>query len=66
MSARLRGFLIPLHLVGHRLHQLHAHELRVAGVLAIGYGALELPEGAGLWHLFYDLVGFMKQIGVGG
>ena len=32
-----------------RLHRLHAHELRIAGLAALGYGALELVEGVGLW-----------------
>src|SRR5437899_10193248 len=32
-----------------RLHRLHAHELKIAGIAAIGYGALELVEGTGLW-----------------
>ncbi len=32
-----------------RLHRLQAHELRIAGIAAIGYGALELVEGVGLW-----------------
>jgi uncharacterized membrane protein (DUF2068 family) len=32
-----------------RLHELHAHELRTAAILAIGYGMLELVEGGGLW-----------------
>ena len=32
-----------------RLHHLHAHELRVAGIAALGYGGLELVEGIGLW-----------------
>jgi len=38
-----------IHGVVTRLHGLHAHELRVAGIAAIGYGALELVEGVGLW-----------------
>jgi uncharacterized membrane protein (DUF2068 family) len=37
------------HRVVVRLHRLHAHELRIAGIAAIGYGALELAEGVGLW-----------------
>ena len=37
------------HRVVTRLHRLHAHELRIAGLAAIGYGALELVEGVGLW-----------------
>ena len=32
-----------------RLHRVHAHELRIAGIAALGYGALELVEGVGLW-----------------
>ena len=32
-----------------RLHRLHAHELRIAGLAALGYGAIELIEGVGLW-----------------
>jgi uncharacterized membrane protein (DUF2068 family) len=31
------------------LHRLHASELRIAAVIACGYGALELVEGTGLW-----------------
>ena len=31
------------------LHHLHASELRVAAIVAIGYGVLELVEGTGLW-----------------
>jgi uncharacterized membrane protein (DUF2068 family) len=31
------------------LHHLHASELRVVGLFALGYGALELVEGTGLW-----------------
>jgi uncharacterized membrane protein (DUF2068 family) len=31
------------------LHHLHASELRIAAAIAIGYGALELVEGTGLW-----------------
>ena len=31
------------------LHGLHAHELKVAALLALGYGTLELVEGIGLW-----------------
>jgi uncharacterized membrane protein (DUF2068 family) len=38
-----------LHRLVLRLHNLNTHELRVFGVLAIGYGALELVEGTGLW-----------------
>jgi uncharacterized membrane protein (DUF2068 family) len=32
-----------------RLHRLHARELRIAGIAALGYGGLELVEGVGLW-----------------
>ena len=28
---------------------MHAHELRIAGLAALGYGGLELVEGVGLW-----------------
>jgi len=38
-----------LHRIVERLHRLRAHELRVAGIAAIGYGAIELVEGVGLW-----------------
>ncbi len=38
-----------LHRLVERLHGLHAHELRIAAFLALGYGALELVEGGGLW-----------------
>ena len=38
-----------LHRIVTRLHRLHAHELRIAGLAALGYGALELVEGVGLW-----------------
>jgi len=31
------------------LHHLHASELRIAAIVAIGYGVLELVEGTGLW-----------------
>jgi uncharacterized membrane protein (DUF2068 family) len=31
------------------LHHLHASELRIAAIVAIGYGLLELIEGTGLW-----------------
>src|SRR3954447_14200233 len=37
------------HRIVTRLHQLHAHELRIAGLAALGYGGLELVEGVGLW-----------------
>ena len=32
-----------------RLHRLRAHELRIVGLAALGYGGLELVEGVGLW-----------------
>ncbi len=38
-----------LHRLVNRLHHLHAHELRIAGLAALGYGSLELVEGVGLW-----------------
>ncbi len=38
-----------LHRIVAYLHQLHASELRIAALLALGYGALELVEGTGLW-----------------
>jgi uncharacterized membrane protein (DUF2068 family) len=31
------------------LHHLHASELRIAALVALAYGALELVEGTGLW-----------------
>jgi uncharacterized membrane protein (DUF2068 family) len=31
------------------LHHLHASELRIAALFALGYGLLELVEGTGLW-----------------
>ena len=31
------------------LHDLHASEIKVAALFALGYGALELVEGTGLW-----------------
>src|SRR5436190_22599644 len=37
------------HRIVTRLHRLHAHELRIAGLAPIGYGSLELVEGVGLW-----------------
>jgi uncharacterized membrane protein (DUF2068 family) len=37
------------HRIVARLHRLHAHELRIAGIAAICYGTLELVEGVGLW-----------------
>jgi uncharacterized membrane protein (DUF2068 family) len=38
-----------IHRIVARLHRLHAHELRLAGLAALGYGGLELLEGVGLW-----------------
>jgi uncharacterized membrane protein (DUF2068 family) len=38
-----------LHRLAARLHRLRAHQLRIVGIAAIGYGALELVEGVGLW-----------------
>src|SRR6266567_1743306 len=32
-----------------RLHRLRAHQLRIVGLAALGYGLLELSEGVGLW-----------------
>src|SRR6266699_5645193 len=37
------------HRIVTRLHHLDAHELRIAGIVAISWGALELIEGVGLW-----------------
>jgi len=31
------------------VHRLRAHELRIVGLAALGYGGLELVEGVGLW-----------------
>jgi uncharacterized membrane protein (DUF2068 family) len=31
------------------LHHLHASEVRIAALFALGYGTLELVEGTGLW-----------------
>jgi uncharacterized membrane protein (DUF2068 family) len=38
-----------LHRIVVYLHHLHASEVRVAALLALGYGLLELVEGTGLW-----------------
>jgi uncharacterized membrane protein (DUF2068 family) len=38
-----------LHRIVAYLHRLHASELRVAAIFALGYGVLELVEGTGLW-----------------
>jgi uncharacterized membrane protein (DUF2068 family) len=32
-----------------RLHRLHASTIVITGIAALGYGALELVEGIGLW-----------------
>jgi uncharacterized membrane protein (DUF2068 family) len=37
------------HRIVTRLHRLRAHQLRILGLLALGYGGLELAEGVGLW-----------------
>ena len=37
------------HRIVTRLHRLRAHELRIVGLAALGYGGLELVEGVGLW-----------------
>jgi uncharacterized membrane protein (DUF2068 family) len=37
------------HRIVTRLRELHAHQLRILGIAALGYGALELVEGVGLW-----------------
>jgi uncharacterized membrane protein (DUF2068 family) len=38
-----------LHRLVQRLHRLRVREIRIVGVVAIGYGVLELVEGVGLW-----------------
>jgi uncharacterized membrane protein (DUF2068 family) len=38
-----------LHRIVEYLHQLHASEIKVAALFALGYGVLELIEGTGLW-----------------
>ena len=38
-----------LHRIVDYLHQLHASEIKVAALFALGYGVLELIEGTGLW-----------------
>jgi uncharacterized membrane protein (DUF2068 family) len=38
-----------LHRAVTYLHDLHASEIKVAALFALGYGALELVEGTGLW-----------------
>ena len=45
--------LDPRHGIFHRvvvyLHGLHESQIKIAGLFALGYGALELVEGTGLW-----------------
>jgi uncharacterized membrane protein (DUF2068 family) len=38
-----------LHRIIAYLHNLHASELKLAGIAAIVYGVIELVEGTGLW-----------------
>jgi uncharacterized membrane protein (DUF2068 family) len=38
-----------LHRIVAYLHHLHASQVRIVGAAAVGYGALELVEGVGLW-----------------
>jgi uncharacterized membrane protein (DUF2068 family) len=38
-----------LHRIVAYLHNLHASEVRIVGIGALGYGVLELVEGTGLW-----------------
>jgi uncharacterized membrane protein (DUF2068 family) len=38
-----------LHRIVAYLHHLHASEVRIAALFALGYGLLELVEGTGLW-----------------
>jgi uncharacterized membrane protein (DUF2068 family) len=38
-----------LHRIVDYLHRLHASEVRIVGIGAVGYGLLELVEGFGLW-----------------
>jgi uncharacterized membrane protein (DUF2068 family) len=38
-----------LHRIVAYLHHLHASQLRIAAIVALGYGVLELVEGSGLW-----------------
>ena len=38
-----------LHRVVDYLHHLHASQVRVFAIAALGYGVLELVEGTGLW-----------------
>ncbi len=37
------------HTIVARLHALGAHQLKLAGALALGYGGIEMVEGVGLW-----------------
>jgi uncharacterized membrane protein (DUF2068 family) len=37
------------HRIVDYLHNLHASEIKVAALFALGYGVLELVEGTGLW-----------------
>lgn len=37
------------HRIVTRLQTLHARQLRIVGLVALGYGGLELAEGIGLW-----------------
>jgi uncharacterized membrane protein (DUF2068 family) len=39
-----------VHRIVVRLHRLHASTVLVTGIGALGYGALELVEGVGLWR----------------
>ena len=45
--------LDPRHGIFHRfvvyLHGLHESQIKIAGLFALGYGALEFVEGTGLW-----------------
>jgi uncharacterized membrane protein (DUF2068 family) len=38
-----------LHRIVAYLHHLHASDVRIVGIGALGYGVLELVEGTGLW-----------------
>jgi uncharacterized membrane protein (DUF2068 family) len=38
-----------LHNIVAYLHHLHTSEIRIAAIIALGYGVLELVEGTGLW-----------------
>jgi uncharacterized membrane protein (DUF2068 family) len=38
-----------IHHLIEKLHHLHASTLVITGIAALGYGALELVEGTGLW-----------------